>query len=137
MVKRQSRSYLDPARAAVLGRLARGQRSPIFKLGEQRLERYTWYLRLADRRAIDGTMAGIVRLEVGASDGLDAARRLADLTGAVLPRFAPTLGRDPRAPQNLYPVGALESALRHRLGDAALVRRALEARIYMEVSRAA
>lgn len=136
MVKRQSRSYLDAPRARVLAQLAVGERTPIFQLGEQRLERFTWYLRLAEQRQIDGTMAGIVRLEVAARDGLEAARRLADLTGAVLPRFAPRPGRDPRAPQNLFPIGALESALRHRLGDPALVRRALEVCIYMEVMRA-
>jgi hypothetical protein len=135
MIKRQTRSYLDPDRARVLGQLATGDRTPIFKLGEQRLERYSWYLRLAERRPIDGAMAGIVRLEVAAQDGLDAARALADFTGAILPRFAPRLGRDPRAPQNLFPISALESALRHRLGDVALVRRALEAKIYTEVLR--
>jgi hypothetical protein len=61
MVKRQSRSYVDAVRARVLSRLSEGERSPVFKIGEQRLERYSWYLRLAERRAIDGTMAGIVR----------------------------------------------------------------------------
>ena len=64
-------------------------------------------------------MAGIVRLEVAAHDGLEAALRLADLTSAALPRFAPRPGRDPRAPQNLFPISALENMLRHRLGDAA------------------
>jgi hypothetical protein len=136
MIKRQSRSYLDPARAQVLAQLNAGERSPIFKLGEQRLERYSWYLRLAEQRVIDGTMAGIVRLEVAARDGLDAALRLAELTSAALPRFAPRPGRDPRAPQNLFPISALENLLRHRLGDAALVRRALEVQIYQEVLRA-
>jgi hypothetical protein len=131
MVKRQSRSYLDPPRAQVLGQLTAGERSPIFKLGEQRLERYSWYLRLAEQRVIDGTMAGIVRLEVAARDGLNAALHLAEL-----PRFAPRPGRDPRAPQNLFPISALESVLRHRLGDAELVRRALEVQIYQEVLRA-
>jgi hypothetical protein len=38
MVKRQSRSYLDAARAEVLSQLRPGQRTPIFKLGEQRLD---------------------------------------------------------------------------------------------------
>ena len=136
MIKRQSRSYLDPGRAHVLAQLGAGERTPIFKLGEQRLERYSWYLRLAEQRPIDGTMAGIVRLEVAARDGLEAALRLADLTGAALPRFAPRPGRDPRAPQNLFPISALESALRHRLGDGALVRRAIEVQIYAEVLRA-
>jgi uncharacterized protein len=136
MIKRQSRSYLDPPRAKALAQLAAGQRTPIFKLGEQRLERYSWYLRLAEQRVIDGTMAGIVRLEVAARDGLDAALHLARLTSAVLPRFAPRPGQDPRAPQNLFPISALESVLRHRLGDTALVRRTLEVQIYQEVLRA-
>ena len=133
LIKRQSRAYLDGEHAQVLGRLQVGQRTPIFKFGQQRLERYSWYLCLAPRRAIDGAMAGLVRLEVLTSDGIDHARELASLTGAALPRFAPTPGRDPRAPQNLYPVSALESRLRHRLGDPALIRRALETAIHAEV----
>jgi hypothetical protein len=126
MVKRQSRSYLDASRVSVLGRLEAGERTPLFKLGEQRLERYSWYLRLAKARPIDGTMAGLVRMEVAASHGLDAARALADLAGAALPQFASQPGRDPRAPQNVYPIGALESALRRRLGDTTLIRRNFE-----------
>jgi hypothetical protein len=126
MIKRQSRSYLDSRRSAILGELAPGERTPIFQLGEQRLERYSWYLRLAELRLIDGPMAGVVRLEVAAVGGLETAQTLADLAGACLPRFASQPGRDPRAPQNLYPVGALEGQLRNRLGDPGLIRRALE-----------
>jgi hypothetical protein len=133
MIKRQSRSYLDAQRAEVLSILGVGERTPIFKLGEQRLERYSWYLRLAHRRPIDGAMASVVRLEVDAQGGLESARELADLTGAVLPAFAPRPGRDPRAPQNLHPISALEMTLRHRLADAALLRRALERHVYAEV----
>lgn len=133
MVKRQSRSYLDVTRSLILGRLAPGERTPMFKLGEQRLERYSWYLRLAAGRPIDGAMAGLVRLEVAAASGLAAARELAALASGILPLFASQPGHDARAPQNLYPVGALEAHLRHRLGDAALIRRALEARLYEEV----
>jgi hypothetical protein len=133
MIKRQTRPYLDAERAKVLEELEAGERSPIFKLGEQRLERYSWYLRLATQRAIDGATAGIVRLEVAALEGLEGAKQLADRCCQVLPRFAPALGRDPRAPQNLYPIAALEGRLRHRLGDALLIRRALEAKINAEV----
>jgi hypothetical protein len=39
LVKRQSRAYLDGEHAQVLGRLRVGERTPIFKFGEQRLER--------------------------------------------------------------------------------------------------
>ena len=94
----------------MLRTLKAGERTPIFKLGQQRLERYSWYLRLAEGRAIDGAMAGIVRLEVDASRRARAAHASSpSSTGSVLPTFASQPGRDPRAPQNLYPVGALET----------------------------
>ena len=55
------------------------------------------------------------------------ASALADQSTAALPRLVPTPARDPRAPQNLLPVGALERALAHRLGDRRWVRRILTA----------
>lgn len=130
LIKRQSRSYLPADRSGVLRDLRAGERTPLFQLGEQRLERYSWYTRLATVRPIDGAMTGVVRLEVAKATGVDGARALADLTTAALPRFASVVGRDPRAPQNLYPVGELERALRHRLGDAALVKRAVESSLW-------
>jgi hypothetical protein len=134
MVKRQTRAYLDGERARVIGRLRAGERTPIFRLGRQRLERHSWYLRLAAGRPIDGAMAGVVRLEVDAAGGLPAAQALADLAGGVLPLFASRAHRDSRAPQNLHPVGALEAHLRHRLGDAGLIRRAIESRLFEEAA---
>jgi hypothetical protein len=130
MSKRQSRSYLPEDRSTILSALGTAERTPLFQLGEQRLERYSWYARLAPVRRIDGTMTGVVRLEVPKEVGQEQARSLADLTTAVLPRFASVVGRDPRAPQNLYPVAQLERVLRHRLGDAALVRRAVETALW-------
>lgn len=130
MIKRQSRSYLPNDHCAIVQALGAGERTPLFGLGEQRLERYSWYARLAPVRPIDGAMTGVVRLEVAKQVGLERARRLADLTTAVLPGFASVVGRDPRAPQNLYPVAQLERMLRHRLGDGALLRRALESELW-------
>lgn len=130
MIKRQSRSYLPNDRSRILGELNVGERTPLFQLGEQRLERFSWYTRLAPVRRIDGAMTGVVRLEVATETGLDRACILADLATALLPRFASVVGRDPRAPQNLYPISQLERVLRHRLGDAALVKRALEASLW-------
>ncbi|MCO6502790.1 MAG: hypothetical protein J5I28_06890, partial [Acidimicrobiales bacterium] len=54
----------------------------------------------------------------------DAVRAAGRIT-ATLPRFASALHKDPRAPQNLYPIGGLERELRHRLGDRDLAVRAL------------
>lgn len=132
LIKRQSRAYLPPDRSGILSELAGGERTPLFRIHRQRLERYSWYVRIASGREIDGVMTGIVRLEVSSRLGVEGAAELADLTASILPRFASRIGRDPRAPQNLYPVGQLETVLRHRLGDAALLRRALEAAIWRD-----
>jgi hypothetical protein len=133
-VKRLLRSYLDVSAAALLPRLAAGERTPLFLVEGQREPRYSWYLRLAPGRPIQSGLAGIVRLETRATPGLDAARALADLSARELPRFASDAARDPRAPQNLVPIGALEARLKHRLGDATIIRRAIEARLHQEVT---
>jgi hypothetical protein len=53
------------------------------------------------------------------------AARLADAATRAVTRFASSPIKDPRAPQNLVPVGGLERHLRHRLGDRDLLERAL------------
>ena len=89
-------------------------------------------LESAQKRSIDGTMTGIVRLETSTATGIDFARQLADLSSAVLPGFATEWGRDPRAPQNLYPVAQLERELHHRLGDKVLIKRAIESALWSD-----
>jgi hypothetical protein len=79
---------------------------------------------------VEHPLAGIVRLEVRAAIGLEKSLRLINYASSELPKFASSPIRDARAPQNLVPVGALEEELRRRLGDAVLVRRAIENRIY-------
>ena len=44
-------------------------------------------------------------------------RAIADRTAALLPVVGSEPHIDPRAPQNLVPIGALERELRHRMGD--------------------
>jgi hypothetical protein len=133
-VKRLLRSYLDPSAAALLQRLEAGERTPLFLVEGQREPRYSWYLRLAAPTPIQSPLAGIVRLETTAAPGIDVARSLADSSARDLPRFASEAARDPRAPQNLLPIGALEARLRHRLGDPAIIRRAIESRLHQEVT---
>jgi hypothetical protein len=125
-VKRLLRSYLPPEKAVLLRSLRVGQRTPLFLIKETRHQRYSWYTRIGSGRAIDSALTGIVRLETSSALGVEQVRRLADLSTALLPRFASSPGHDPRAPQNLYPIGGLENALRHRLGDALVIRRAIE-----------
>jgi hypothetical protein len=54
---------------------------------------------------------------------LELARRLADQSSILIPRFASHPYRDPRAPQNLTPVGALERELGRRMGDPSVIER--------------
>ncbi|MGE3173811.1 MAG: hypothetical protein AB7O97_14390 [Planctomycetota bacterium] len=128
-VKRLLRGYLPEPQAALLPRMQPGERTPLFAIAGPPLDRFSWYLRLAHGRAIDSDLAGVVRCECALDLGLDAARALADLAARELPRFASDALRDARAPQNLFPIGALETALRHRLGEPLLLRRALEAAV--------
>jgi hypothetical protein len=53
--------------------------------------------------------------------------RLADLTTRLLLPLVSTPHKDPRAPQNLVPIGGLERELRHGLGDQQLLYRLLRA----------
>jgi hypothetical protein len=134
-VKRVSEWYIaDPAWLATL---PQGARTPLFEIhARQRFARYAWFVRMAEPWTGDSPMSGIVRLEVSATDAdLDSARALADATAIFLPRFASARVRDPRAPQNLAPIGALEFHLRHAMGDAVLLRRQVEAVVRREAAR--
>lgn len=131
-VKRLLRSYLPAEPAALLPRLAVGERTPLFLIEERAHPRYSWYARIAHGRAIEDALTGVVRLETSAAAGLAAARERADLSAALLPQFASDAAHDPRAPQNLLPIGGLESRLRHLMGDPLIVRRAIESRLHEE-----
>jgi len=121
-IKSHRASYLPTELHALVGTLAAGQRTPVFLMGTS-WDRHAWYLRLpCDPGA---PWAGIVRLECGADLPAADAIALANLSQALLPAFASTEYKDSRAPQNLYPIGGLERELRHRLGDPALLYRAL------------
>ena len=129
VIKRISQPYLDTTRFALVTSLAIGQRTPLFLISDGKRDRYSWYLRIGERRHFDHVLTGIVRLEVRAVAGLETAKQLAMLSAGSLVRFASTAMRDPRAPQNLVPIGALETELRRRMGDSLIVRRAIEKRI--------
>ncbi len=132
-VKRLLRSYLDPSAHALLPRLEVGERTPLF-LVPGKEPRYSWYVRIAHGRAIESALTGVVRLEARAARGLAESMALADLSAREMPRFASTATHDARAPQNLFPIGGLEARLKHLLGDAAFVRRAIEAQLHSEVA---
>jgi hypothetical protein len=120
-VKTHHRALLPPQDHARVTGLQRGERTSLFSVRE----RYSTYLRLAVHQAWSSPWSGIVRLELPQSVGLEEAARLCDAAALVLPLFAGIPHRDPRAPQNLQPVGALETHLRHLLGSSELARRAV------------
>ena len=128
-VKRTHRWYLGPERLALLGQLAAGERTPLFRIAEEgaRRDRLAWFLRIADMGTQYHQLAGIVRLETPGALPTREAVALADQTALVLPRLASSPIRDPRAPQNLTPVGALEQLLTRRLGDRLWLRRRIAA----------
>jgi hypothetical protein len=122
-IKTQHVQYLPPNLRPILGQLRAGDRTPLF-LTTTSWSRFSWYLKLPLNDA--GPMDGIVRAEVIADqEDLSAARRIADLTAATMCRYASAAHKDPRAPQNLYPVGQLERKLHHLLGDRELLYRSL------------
>ncbi len=123
-IKTHHTSYLPPEQASVVSALAPGQRTPAFTMGTS-WRRTSWYLRLPGSSA--APWSGIVRLECSADLPVPEVKRLADISARVLPPLASAPHKDPRAPQNLVPIGGLERELRRRLGDQQLLYRSLRA----------
>jgi hypothetical protein len=121
-IKTHQVAYLPPAQHGVVGALQPGQRTPVFATGTA-FSRYASYLRLPG--GLNTPWAGVVRLEVPAELDVPVAIALIEQAAAALPRFASQPHKEPRAPQNLYPIAGLERELRRRLGDEALLYRAL------------
>lgn len=122
-IKTHRAEYLPPYLNAIVGGLQAGQRTPVFLLGTG-WDRHVWYLRLPTTSR--APWAGVVRVECGADLPRAEVLTLAAQSQLVLPRHASEEFRDPRAPQNLNPVGGLEQQLRHRLGDPRLLYRSLQ-----------
>jgi hypothetical protein len=120
-IKTHRSEYLPPALHRVVGTLAPGQRTPVFGLGTS-WQRHTWYLKLPGSAA---PWAGVVRVECSAELSVAQVVELADRSAPMFCRYASTEYKDSRAPQNLYPIAGLERALRRRLGDQALLYRAI------------
>ena len=125
-VKRFGRVYLEDLESRLIPKLGVGERTPLFAIeAKQRWrKRLAWYTRIAEVRGAWHDHAGVVRCEVRDGLGVDAASVIADKVSTLLPDFAGR-AQDPRTPQNLVPIAGLESWLRHRVGDTAIVRRAL------------
>jgi hypothetical protein len=123
-IKTHHIGYLPPAQAAVVSSLQPGERTPTFTMGTS-WRRNSWYLRLPGSSG--APWSGVVRLECSAELPVPGVIRLANRSAALLPPLASSPHKDPRAPQNLVPIGGLERELRRRLGDQQLLYRSLRA----------
>jgi hypothetical protein len=121
-IKTHHTAYLPPPQNEVVSALAPGQRTPVFTMGTS-WSRHAWYLRLPVESQVP--WAGVVRCECTSDLRRDDAVALANAAAVLLPRLASVPHKDPRAPQNLIPIGGLEKVLRHRLGDSKVLHRAL------------
>ena len=130
-VKSHRVTYLPAEQNAVIAELARGQRTPLFTISADRpdVSRYSWYVRLAMLHG-GHSWTGVVRCEASGRLPKEAVTQIADRTAAILPVVGSEPHIDPRAPQNLVPIGALERELRHRMGDPGLVYRALRLAVH-------
>jgi len=125
-VKSHRVTYLPAAQGATVAALEPGQRTPLFTIAAY--QRYSWYVRLS-RPAGGHSWSGVVRCEASGSLPQSEVRVMADRSAAILPVVASQEYLDPRAPQNLVPIAALERALRHLMGDRGLVYRAVRAAV--------
>lgn len=123
-IKTHHTTYLPPPQAAVVSALQPGQRTPAFTMGTS-WRRNSWYLRLPG--SSPAPWSGVVRLECSADLPVPQVIQLADSSARLLPALASSPHKDPRAPQNLVPIGGLERELRRRLGDQQLLYRSLRA----------
>lgn len=113
----------------VVVQLERGQRSPLYHVQQRGSTHayFEWFLRLRDPQAWHNTLAGMVRLQVYSGEQparrLDFARSVADWSALHLPSFSTKAHQDPRAPQQLLPIRALEAELRRHMGNPLLLNR--------------
>ncbi|HWN71161.1 MAG TPA: hypothetical protein VNM90_26165 [Haliangium sp.] len=120
-VKTHHRRWLDLALHRLVPLMDVGWRTSLFRVGTDRLSAY---VRIDAPSSMGSPWAGIIRIEMFQSLGVERAAAIADQLAGLLPRFAGVAHRDPRAPQNLQPVGALENHLRRMLGVPGLATRA-------------
>ncbi|HXY72233.1 MAG TPA: hypothetical protein VEM41_06805 [Actinomycetota bacterium] len=128
-VKSHRVTYLPALQGETVTVLGTGQRTPLFTIAAY--ERYSWYVRLA-RPPGGHSWSGVVRCEASGALPRAEVLAMADRSAAVLPLVASQEHLDPRAPQNLVPIGALERSLRHLMGDRGLVYRAVRAAVMEE-----
>lgn len=133
-VKSIDQWYLARRELDLLETLSPLERTPVFRIppasavnGNSSVGRYSWFLRLRHLGEVFHPLAGIVRIEAPGEIPISDAIELANETALALPDLSSTPRQDPRAPNNLVPVGALEKTLKRRLGHPLWIQRLLTA----------
>ncbi len=129
-VKTMGKAYLKGENAKVLRSLKVGERTPIFRISNNNGSNLSWYLRsgsqdLNYKKLGYHDLHGIIRIDLNGGLTLEQAKAIADQSTYLIPQYASHPTRDPRAPQNLTPVGALEKELGRRMGSRELISRRL------------
>ncbi|OIP69151.1 MAG: hypothetical protein AUK48_14950 [Oscillatoriales cyanobacterium CG2_30_44_21] len=129
-VKTMGKAYLKGDNAKVLRSLKVGERTPIFRISNTNGSNLSWYLRsgsqdLNYKKLGYHDLHGIIRIDLDGGLDLVRAKEIADQSTYLIPQYASHPTRDPRAPQNLTPVGALEKELGRRMGSRELIARRL------------
>ena len=114
---RLSREHLG-----VVRQLEQGQRSPIYQIKIKDFAYFEWFLRLRDPRPWFYSLAGMVRIQAY-GEHINDLTELANWTCINLPKFASKQHQDPRAPQQLLPIRALEQELKRQMGNPQIIRR--------------
>lgn len=119
--------YLPDSYLGLLAELKPRERTPVFQIPRsdlgRKLDLLSWYIRLP--LAPEGLFppeSGLLRVETPLMP-LEEARALADLSLDLFSSLASSPAKDPRAPQNLAPVGALETLLGRYLGQREVIQR--------------
>lgn len=110
--------YLPEEAQGLLALLGPGERTPAFLLSRRGRQVASWYLRLPLSGAYPPG-AGLLRVEAP----LEGFQKMAELSLSLFPALASHPAKDPRAPQNLLPVGGLERELGRRMGSREVVGR--------------
>ncbi len=129
-VKTMGKAYLKGDNAQVMRSLKLGERTPIFRISNTHGSNLSWYLRSGSKdinykKLGYHDLHGIIRIDLDGGLDLNRAKAIADQSTYLIPQYASHPTRDPRAPQNLTPVGALEKELGRRMGSRELISRRL------------
>jgi hypothetical protein len=123
IIKAIEKLYISNTNLSYISKLKVGQRSPIFSLAYKDYgeEKFSFFIRLQTPMSFSSGFSNLARVEMEPDITAKAIEK-ANLIAATILYFASGFNSDARAPQNLYPVIALEKVLKTRLGDIRLIR---------------